>query len=168
MLPGTFQACRDELTKLAEISLHGLSPQTVLSAPKPEVMVTPGLATAQKVLQKTAAQKTQYEKFRDHAAPVVGGATLGTFTTGLLMHTPKAHHRALGATIGAVLAHADRKYTDRQKAIRKHDTLLKKAGVSSLGLSPPQILKAGRQVGMKMPGIHQSLGKVTSLKPTRI
>lgn len=165
MLPGTFQACRDELIKIAEISLHGLSPQTVLSAPKPEVMQTPGLVTAQKVLQKTA-EKTRYERFRDHAVPAIGGATLGAWGTGLVSHSPKAHHRAGAALIGALGAMADSHYVNKQKAKRKREAMLKKA--AAFGLTPKMQFKATSMVAKKLPGVHQGLGKGPSLKPLHI
>jgi hypothetical protein len=49
----------DELSKIAEISLHGLSPETVLEKSQPPPpMETPGLAKAQAILDKVQTIKT--------------------------------------------------------------------------------------------------------------
>jgi hypothetical protein len=57
----------DELSKIAEISLHGLSPETVLEKSQPPPpMETPGLTKAQAILDRVQTIKT--------AAPIRGSS----------------------------------------------------------------------------------------------
>jgi len=47
----------DELRKIAEVSLSGLSPETILSQKQPEPMETPGSQKAMAILDLAASKK---------------------------------------------------------------------------------------------------------------
>lgn len=48
----------DELMKISEISLNGLSPETILSQKPPPPMETPGVTKALEILDRAEAKKT--------------------------------------------------------------------------------------------------------------
>jgi len=65
----------DELRKIAGISISGLSPETVLNAPKAEPMETPGLDKARSILAKAEMFKTAAKK---KPKPIIAGYSLPT------------------------------------------------------------------------------------------
>lgn len=166
----------DEMTKIADIQLHGLSPQTVLNAKQPEPMETPGLDKARRVLQvadtlKTASEKTEnkYKKIRDEIKPILTGMGAGGMLS-ILSLKPGTNvpvsglKKTVGAALGGTIGYVDHKIIED---LKKHESGAKEK--KSASMVTPAMLKAkaskvGKlkiKTGPTGPTIKQQIPKVT-------
>lgn len=174
-----FRAMRDELSKIAEVSLHGLSPQTVLAQKPAPPMETPGMQKALAVIDRMQMNKTAARK-RQSAAPTLSNApylpqgqasegskldrakslgahTLGGMGAGRLIsdftpHGAPQSRKFTAMAIGGAVGVAD--YLHKRHQQKKQ--VAKTAAVASPGLH----LMASQKVGK----LTQTLKKGPSLK----
>jgi hypothetical protein len=167
----------DELEKISDISISGLSPETVLNSPKPEPMETSGLDKARQILLKhetikTAAKKAKplMEGFKlptvsgeapakknawDHTKSVAGhglaGAGAGKMIGEIGKMSPKAKHVATVAGLGVGVADYAYQKARQVKQLRKTAS------------TPGMALKASQQVGKvtRSRGLGATLGRFT-------
>lgn len=151
--PRTLTALRRELYKIAEISLHNLSPQTVLSSPVPQPVSTPGMAKAMEIVSRLpppvsekTANRSNYEKTRDVVAPAIGGAAVGNMLASMTHGNPSVKRRIAMGIGGAALSVADK------QMLRSMQRKKKTAGTF---LSPAMQLKSSRQIGTLAPALRK-------------
>lgn len=81
-------AFEDELYKIAEMSLAGLSSETLLNYPKPEPMPSAAYEKAQAILQKLPSQEVKTASLKSHLWTAAGGLAVGAGAGAV------AHHHA--------------------------------------------------------------------------
>jgi hypothetical protein len=168
----------DELRKIADISTSGLSPETVLNAPRPEPMPTPGLDKARAILSKAEMFKTAAKKKRqskplvdgyklptvgeqskknvwDQAKSVAGHGLAGAAAGKTLAELSKANITNVGkwrgAAAGAAVGLGDYAY---QKIRQKRQPELP---VKTAAFTPGMALKASKQVGTVSGSLNKGL-----------
>lgn len=140
----------EELRKIGEVNLSGLSPTTVLSQKPPEPFVTPGLDKAQQILSRAIMDKQasrledkhekQVRAVRQAGSHTLAGAGIGRLLAGLSFKKdfgPSPRQKTMGTLVGATAGLTDhlleKRYLKR-KAERRKSQLKKHADTS-----PPEL-----------------------------
>lgn len=165
----TEAALRDELQKIAEVRLDGLSPETVMSLRAPEPMATPGLQRAREILsraelsktanmtapdiEQASAQDRKINTFRDAGKRTLTGAGVGRLLSEVSLKTSgniSPIRRTIGTAIGATAGLADH-FVERRYQRRKAERDMFRRGmapaqpVQKVASVPPELEELERE-----------------------
>lgn len=172
---------RDELEKIAAVSISGLSPATVLNAPQPGPMPTPGYEKAKAILDiadgvqqtKVAAKKKPKPIMEGYALPTaaptsspygaakqvlthgLAGAGGGRLASELIGGARGASSKAkfVGTAAGAAVGLGDLAYQKIRSARAAKQ-------MPKVAFAPGMALKASKQVGTVSRSLNQGMGKM--------
>jgi hypothetical protein len=151
----------DELEKISEINLSGLSPETILkNSQPPPPMETPGYSKARDILQRaeiiktSQAEDTVFDRAAKTIGPTLGGMALGkgvgelanVFRPGTLSDEAKRKLMAAGAVLGTANT-AYKKVRDYRNRKQLEQPMQKTQEMVKLSSTPAHRLKASKQVG---------------------
>jgi hypothetical protein len=162
----------DELTKLADVSTAGLSPQTVLEMPHPEPMETLAVQRAKDILSRADASKTAAAKEEDSPTRRIGGRALAGAATGNLLSQISLKRsgslsplrKTVGTLVGAGVGAADGVFGTGKKKESSAGMSLLSSRKTATFMNKPR-LGHGMQRTAGLTGHAGRIPKITGSKP---